>query len=202
MKEVFLAYSELVDQIKGAPPAVGMSTSVIAIDGCGGAGKTTLAATLATFLSDCPVVHTDDFASATVPLDWYSRLLEQVLVPLSNGQHARYQRYDWATSEPAEWCDVPTHRFLIVEGVSASRHEFRPYLAFSLFVETDRKTRLARGLLRDGKDAEQLWLGWMREEDEYIARDNPIAYADVIVSGNPESVHDSAKELIVLACVQ
>ena len=198
MREELLTHTQLIDMIADAAPAMGMRTSIVAIDGCGGAGKSTFAATLSALLSDCPIIHTDDLASSEAPLDWYLRMLDQVLVPLSKGQGARYQRFDWLTSQPAEWCDVPAHRFLIVEGVSATRREFRPFLAFSVFVETDRKTRLARGLLRDGTEAEHLWLGWMREEDEYLARDDPIANADVVISGNPMSDHDPATESIVL----
>ena len=198
MKEEVLAHSQLIDMIADAAPAMGMRTSIVAIDGCGGSGKSTFAAILSALLSDCPIVHTDDFASSEIPLNWYPRMLDQVLVPLSNDQRVRFQRYDWATSQLAEWCDVPPQRFVIVEGVSATRREFRPFLAFSIFVETERKTRLARGLLRDGKDAEHLWLGWMREEDEYIARDDPKANADLVISGNPVAAYDPARESIVL----
>ena len=198
VREELLTHSQLIDLIESATPAMGMSTSIVAIDGCGGAGKSTFAALLSALLGDCPIVHTDDFASSEVPLNWYPRLLEQVFEPLSNDERARFQRYDWETSQLAEWREVPSHRFLIVEGVSAARREFRPFLAFSIFVETDRETRLARGLVRDGKDAEHLWLDWMREEDEYLARDDPIAYADLVVSGNPASAHDSAIELVAL----
>jgi uridine kinase len=135
----------------------GMQTRIVAIDGCGGAGKSSLAAKLAALLDDCPLIHTDDFASWDHPLDWYPRMITQVVEP----------------------CPV-----VLVEGVSASRVEFRPYLSFAIFVETDRELRLQRGLERDGEEALPLWQQWMAEEDEYLLRDRPKEYADVVISGN------------------
>ena len=75
------------------PPA-GMRTRVVAIDGQGGAGKTTLARAVAEALGDAPVVHTD-FASPEDPKDWWRRLLADVLCPLSQGRAGRYRPYDW-----------------------------------------------------------------------------------------------------------
>ena len=53
-----------------------------------------------------PIVHTDDFASADNPVDWWPRLLAEVIEPLSLGDCGRYQRYDWSTNTLAEWCTV------------------------------------------------------------------------------------------------
>jgi DNA helicase TIP49 (TBP-interacting protein) len=52
--------------IEEARAPVGVATRVIAIDGPGGAGKTTLAAWLAEALG-AAVIHTDDFASSENP---------------------------------------------------------------------------------------------------------------------------------------
>ena len=75
-----------------------------------------------------------------------------------------------------------------MEGVSASRSEFRPYLSFSIYIETDRDLRLKRGLERDGEAALPLWQQWMAEEDEYLLRDQPQEYTDVVISGNTEAL--------------
>ena len=60
-----------------------MSTRIVAIDGHGGAGKSTLAEELAGELGSAQIVHTDDFASWGFPLDWWPRLLDEVLEPVS-----------------------------------------------------------------------------------------------------------------------
>ncbi|MGA2469636.1 MAG: hypothetical protein ABSG64_02980 [Solirubrobacteraceae bacterium] len=167
-----------------APPP--MSCKVLAIDGPGGSGKSTLAARVAEQLGGVPVIETDNFASWINALDWYPRLVEQVLEPLAAGRAARYQRYDWDTQRLGEWHDVRPGEYLIIEGVSSSRLAFRPYLAASVWVETARPERLRRGLERDGQDALALWQDWMAAEDDYIAREHPERHADLVVSGQPD----------------
>jgi uridine kinase len=160
-----------------------MPCKVVAIDGPGGAGKSTLAARVSRRLSDAPIVHTDDFASWSNPMDWWPRLLEQVLLPLTHRRPARYQRYDWDAEELAEWHTVVGHDYLIIEGVTASRRAFRPYLALSVWVVTAREECLRRGLERDGEEELQAWRDWQVAEDAYIASEHPESSADLVVSG-------------------
>lgn len=174
---------QLVERIGAAPARGAMTTRVIALDGPGGSGKSTLAEHLSVALGRAPIVHTDDFASWETPLDWWPRLLAQVLEPLSVNKPARYQRYDWETRCLAEWHEVPPTAFVILEGVSASRDAFRPYLGYTIWVETPREERLRRGLARDGADALDLWHAWMADEDAYILREQPVEKADLVIDG-------------------
>ena len=73
----------IVRAVRARQPPSGMTTRIVAVDGPGGAGKSTLAERLAAALENAPVVHTDDFASWDNPLDWWPRLLKDVLEPLS-----------------------------------------------------------------------------------------------------------------------
>ena len=165
-----------------------MKTRIVAIDGCGGAGKTTFAASLAGILENCPVIHTDDFASWNHPIDWYPRLIEQVLEPLRKNHVAHYQKFDWQANQLGQWEILEPCNVVILEGVSASRSEFRRYLSFSIYIHTDREVRLKRGIERDGKEILPLWQEWMAEEDEYVLRDQPQKYADLVLSGNTEDM--------------
>lgn len=173
--------AEVVYKIRVAQAPGEMTTKVIAVDGPGGAGKSYLAERLSKELGDTPIVRTDDFASWDNPLNWCPRLVDQVLEPLSRNKVARYQRYDWDTKSLAEWHDVEPGEFLILDGVSASREAFRPYLAFSIWVETPRDERLRRGLERDGEQARDQWQEWMRQEDDYIEREHPEQRVDVVI---------------------
>lgn len=155
---------------------------VVGIDGPGGAGKSTLAAALQAAWPGSSVVHTDDFASWDDPVDWWPRLLEQVLLPLSRGEEARYQRYDWVERRLADWLTVKPGR-VIVEGVSSTRREFDSYLSYRIWVETARQERLRRGLERDGADALPQWNEWMAAEDAHFAQDQPVERADLVLSG-------------------
>ena len=165
-----------------------MKTRIVAIDGCGGAGKTTFAASLAETLENCPVIHTDDFASWNHPIDWYPRLIEQVLELLRHNQVAHFQKFDWQANQLGHWEILEPCNVVILEGVSASRSEFRRYLSFSIYIHTDRELRLKRGIERDGEEIMPLWQEWMAEEDEYVLRDQPQKYADLVLSGNTEDM--------------
>jgi uridine kinase len=168
--------------IRSASPPPGMSTKVVAVDGPGGAGKSTLAEVLADELS-ARIVSTDDFASWENPSDWWPELIEKVLEPLAAGKSARYKPNSWGGPEKAQVAIDPTE-FVVLEGVTASREAFRPYLAYSIWIETPRDVRLDRGLLRDGEHARPEWDRWMAAEDAYVERERPADHADVVLRGD------------------
>lgn len=170
---------ELVTLIRTRPRDV----RLVAIDGPGGAGKTTFAARLADAAGGAPVLHTDDFASADNPIDWWPRMLAEVIEPLSRGHAAIYQRYDWASESLAEWHTVDPAPIVIIEGVSAGRAEWAEHLSLVIWVETPRDERLRRGVERDGVDALDDWDGWMAAEDAHYARDPTRERAHVEVDG-------------------
>jgi uridine kinase len=158
-------------------------TRLVAIDGPGGAGKSTFATRLAEAAVGAPVIHTDDFASADNPIDWWPRLLAEVVEPLVSGASAHFRRYDWSTRSLAEWITVDPAPIVIIEGVSSGRSEWARHLSFVVWVETPRQVRLARGLERDGADAIGDWEGWMDGEDSFYARDPVRARADLVIDG-------------------
>jgi uridine kinase len=176
--------SDLLEEIRAAKAPRGVATTIVAIDGPGGAGKSSLARLLSRAL-DAPVVHTDDFASWDNPLDWWPVLIEIVLEPLAAGRTASYKPTSWGGSEREPVVIDPT-AVALVEGVSASRESFRPYLAYSIWIETPRELRLRRGLERDGSDARADWERWMAEEDAYVERERPAEHADFILRGDAD----------------
>ena len=158
------------------------ATRITAVDGLGGAGKSTLASALADELG-AVVVRTDDFASWDNPIDWWPDLLHYVLEPLTRGEAARFTPNAWGgpSKDPVE---VPPGGEVVLEGVTASREAFRPHLAYAIWVETPRDVRLARGLARDGEDARALWERWMGDEDRWVERERPMEFVDVVVRGD------------------
>jgi uridine kinase len=138
-------------------------------------------------------VHTDDFASWENPLDWWPELLTQVLEPLARGEPATFVPNDWG-GPPKERVVVAPGGVVVLEGVTASREAFRPYLTFSIWVETPRELCLERGLARDGEEARSQWEAWMAAEDRYIAAERPHEHADLVVRGD-QRVDDLAELL-------
>jgi uridine kinase len=172
---------DLAARVRTRTPRLG-ATRLVAIDGPGGAGKSTYAARLAE-ACHAQVLHTDDFASWENPLHWWPGLEEQVLGPIAADQAGRYQRYDWHRQALAEWHTVIPGGVLILEGVSSARAAVRDRLSPSVWVETPRHIRRARGLARDGSEADALWEEWMNDEDAHFTSDRTREHADVIVSG-------------------
>jgi uridine kinase len=127
-------------------------------------------------------VQTDDFASWDDPLDWWPALLAQVLEPLAAGEPASYVPSSRG-GPTRESVVVEPGEFLVLEGVTASRRAFAPYLTYAIWVETPRELRLRRGLERDGGDALPLWEAWMAAEDRYVADEEPQLRADAVVDG-------------------
>jgi uridine kinase len=173
---------ELVERIRVKEPPAGMPTRIVAVDGPGGAGKSALAERLAKEL-DAQIVHTDDFASWDNPIDWWPRLIAEVLEPLLRNETARFRCTNWKGG-PEEWREVEPSDFVILEGVSASRDAFRRFLTYTIWIETPRRLRLARGLERDGEASRAQWNQWMAAEDAYMERERPGERADTVLPGD------------------
>jgi uridine kinase len=174
--------NDVIQAIRISRPPEGVKTRIVAVDGLGGAGKSSLARWLAPRL-DAEIVPTDDFASWDDPVDWWAQLLELVLKPLAAGDRASYQPTSWDGNE-REPVGVEPSGTVILEGVTSSRQLFRPYLAYSIWVATPREVRLQRGLERDGADAMTHWKRWMEAEDQYIERERPEERADLVIRGD------------------
>jgi uridine kinase len=172
----------LLIAIRSSRAPAGVQTRVVAVDGLGGAGKTSLALWLSKSL-DAPVIHTDDFASWENPVDWWPHLVELALEPLAAGTPARYRPTRWGGADRAPVRIEPAD-VVILEGVTASREAFQPFLAYSIWIETPRELRLQRGLERDGADAKARWEQWMEAEDRYAEREQPAERADCVLSGD------------------
>ena len=162
-----------------------MATKVVAIDGQAGAGKSTFARHLAAFLGNAEIVHTDDFASWDDPVDWWPRMVDLVLEPLARNEEVlRFEATPWEAGRAPEWVEIGPTPVLLLEGVTASRAAFHPYLTYSIWIEAAAEVRLARGLDRDGPESRHQWERWMASEDEYRIRERPDERADLVVRGD------------------
>ena len=177
-------FDDVAERLRSATAPPGVRTRIVAVDGPGGAGKSSLARRLAQEL-DAQVIHTDDFASWENPIDWWPDLLELALEPLAAGEPARFRPTSWGEEE-REPVQIEPGGIVILEGVSASREAFRPYLAYAIWIETPRDVRLRRGLERDGAQTLTQWEEWMADEDRYVERERPAEHADLVLPGDED----------------
>jgi uridine kinase len=176
--------ARIATALRARQPPKGMATRIVAIDGLGGAGKSTLAEHLSVTLGGADIIHTDDFASWENPIDWWPQLIEKVLEPVSRNEPVRFRRSQWDAGNDLDWVEFRPDDFLIVEGVSAAREAFAPYLTYAIWVEAPEEVRLRRGLERDGRTARKQWELWMTEEAIYRSRERPDKRADLVIRGD------------------
>ena len=171
------------------------AVALVAIEGRGGAGKSTLARQLHDE-TGARVIAGDDFYRVMSEterrslndqeaymqyVDW-ERLRTQVLEPLRNGKPARFERYHWHRNELGETMEFDAKGVIIVEGVYSFRPELRPFYDFSLFVDTPRNLSIER--CRKRPHDREFWIQrWAEVEDWYFEHMNPAEAADMVISG-------------------
>ena len=182
-----------------------IGTTLVAIDGPGGAGKSVLAASLSKNDTSISVVSVDDFyrplgervhgadarLTPGINVD-IPRLCREVIYPLTRGNEGNYRRYDWSNDTLSGWRVVPTGGTVIVEGVYALLPVLHGFYRLRVWMECPRDLRLSRGLARDGEGALSQWKDqWMIAEDHYALTIRPMDRADIVLdwvyaeSGDP-----------------
>jgi uridine kinase len=161
---------------------------VVAIDGHGGAGKSTIAAAVAE-ATGAALVHTDDFfqppparPALAQYYDW-RRIRAQVLDPLKAGRRATFRRFDW---ERGRGLDGPTvtvkpAALIVLEGVLSAAPELSDLVDRSVLVDTPEPERLRR--LRARLTPDEWDPDWLIAEQAYFGRIRPASSFDLIVSG-------------------
>lgn len=151
---------------------------LIALDGRCAAGKTTLAAQLQQELG-WSVVHMDDFflrPEQRTPqrleqpggnVD-YERFLEQVLLPLIQGEPVSYRPYDCHTQSFREPVDLAPAPAVVVEGSYCCHPVLRKYYDLRVFLSVDREEQARRIQARNGAGAQMFFKKWIPLEERYF----------------------------------
>lgn len=186
-------FDELAKEITSKPPK--HRQRIIAIDGGGGAGKTTFANHLQKEIAGSCVVHVDDFyrpPQLRTPLvstnvmnpnfDW-DRLRTLILEAVKNDQDIRYQLYDFeAGTLSGKIISVPRDATIIVEGVWSLQKAFVNMYDYRIWLEAPAALRLERGVSREGEGMRQVWEHeWIPIDDYYKQTEEPHRRADCII---------------------
>ena len=189
---------ELVRLLEAAGPVQGRPR-IVAVDGRGGSGKTTLATQLHAAVPRSAVVHTDDVAWHHSFFDWSELLACGVLEPLHRGEAVRYRPPGWqAKGRPGAIEVAAGLDLVIVEGVGAGRRELSYLLDALVWVQSDPAEAERRGVARDAaggahgdlEGASRFWHEWMAQEVPFLADQRPWQRADVVVRGTTTAAHD------------
>jgi hypothetical protein len=190
--------SEVVRRLRG--PAGVPGPRIVAVDGRGGAGKSTLVERLRALVPASAVVHTDDVAWNLAYFDWGGVLVENVLAPLRRGDAVDFRPAAWAAHDRPGAIRVPAGLDVVwVEGTGIIRAELTPWLDASVWLQGDLDEQERRLVARDGDSAEQQRhvAAWLAEELPLLRREQPWRRATLVVAGTPRLDHDPDTEIVV-----
>ncbi|MEU3643832.1 hypothetical protein AB0E59_10685 [Lentzea sp. NPDC034063] len=173
---------------------------LVAIDGRGGAGKSTLAGRLRRIVPRSEVVHTDDVAWHHAYFDWADLLVENVLAPLRRGEAVAFRPVAWAEHDRPGAIQVASGLDVVwIEGTGIIRERCAEWIDASIWVQGDLDEQERRLVARDGDSAEHQWhvAAWLAEELPFLAREQPWRQATVVVAGTTTLDHDPETEIVV-----
>lgn len=192
--------SDVVRRLREAGSSVSGRPLLIAIDGRGGAGKSTLVSRLRRIAPASGVVHTDDVAWNQAYFDWGDLLVENVLRPLHRGSGVEFRPPAWIEHDRPGAIRVPAGTDVVwIEGTGIIRDEFAPWLDASVWIQGDLDEQERRLVARDGDSAAQRRhvAAWLAEELPLMLREQPWRKATIVVAGTTELSHDPETELVV-----
>src|SRR5271157_73395 len=178
--------ADLLEKLKAVPRK--HKTTLIGIDGVGGAGKTKLAEYLRAILPDVTIVQLDDFYSPKLGRADRDRVLKEVFLPLERDASAHYQVFDWKSNTLKVADPIHPGGIVVIEGVSALHTDFVDRYDFRIWIHCPPDVGFRRGVERDkigdGVDNSDQWLNiWMPQEKEYVESQNPQQHADYVLNG-------------------
>ncbi len=190
-------FAETVLAHVGAPAG---RAPVLAIDGRGSGGKTTLARRLEQAVPGAATVHTDDVAWWHSPFGWADLLADGVLAPLRRGRSVTYRPPEWERRGREGSIRVPGDaRLVVVEGVGAGRRELAGLVDGIVWVQTDLDVTRRRDAVRvaAGEIGAEDFERWMEEEIPFVADQRAWERAFAVVAGAPQQEVDPASEVVV-----
>lgn len=164
---------------------------IIAVDGRGGAGKTTLTEYISRLLPDFTVLNGDEYfepAENTIAFGAFNeeRFEKEVLKRLRKGEACfTYHPYEW-DEEP----HLQNRELKITSGIIIERNfsfAFNLDYDLKIWVQTPETIALERGQERDEMPLEQGYRSWKEIwqplENAHFNKYNPLETADIVIDG-------------------
>ncbi len=193
----------IVEAIRARPLDDAVGVIVVALDGHSGAGKTTLAASIAEML-DVAVIHGDDFyrdmqdaervqlspqQGVDLYFDW-QRLRAEAVTKLTRRERAQFRCFNWAKGYGLTDAAVTVEpsNVVVLEGVYSARPEFDDLVDLKVLVEVaqdEREVRRSERARTVSRDDPHTWdARWDAAERWYFESVRLRDDFDLIVSGN------------------
>ena len=158
---------------------------VITIDGPAGSGKTTLAKELSSALDSCYTIHMDDLYEG-----WDSTLtpnltkkLQRILEYVKMESRIQFVPFDWLESNFSPQVELPTPKYLIIEGVGSGQSAIRDFISLSLWIEVLPDIGLERIIKRDGPAVAQFMPAFIVAQNAHFEKEATKKSADYHLSG-------------------
>ncbi|MGI5500919.1 uridine kinase family protein [Lentzea sp. CA-135723] len=192
--------ADVVRRLREEKPGVTRRPLVVAVDGRGGAGKSTLAERLRAAVAGSEVVHTDDIAWNHACFDWGGLLERHVLAPLHGGGAVEFRPPAWVAHDGPGVIRVAAGADVVwIEGTGIIRAELAGWIDASIWVQGDLDEQERRLVTRDGDSAEQRRhvAAWLEEELPFMLRERPWDVATVVAAGTTGLDHDPERQVVV-----
>lgn len=169
---------------------------ILAIDGGSASGKTTLSDSLAN-IYDCTVFHMDDFflrpeqrtqeryAEPGGNVD-RERFLEEVLLPLLNGEIVHYKKFNCTSMMLEEPIQITPKKLVVIEGAYSMHPDLASYYDLSVFLDISPELQQERIVRRNTPEmAKRFFETWIPMEEKYFSAMNIKEQCDIIISIAP-----------------
>lgn len=182
---VAVALDRAATQIAQDVVALAAANPVVLIDGRSGAGKSSLAARLASrwpLVGRVQLIALDSLYPGWDGLDaGVERALDGILRPHGRGLLGTWRRWDWSQEAESESHAVDPSLGVIVEGSGLLTPATARLGDVRVWMESAETARKARALARDGDTYRPHWDRWAAQERIHVERDDPRSLATRIV---------------------
>ena len=184
-------FSEIMAAISQAPVSCGRST-VIAIDGPAGSGKTSLASRISEQLTaigkSSATIHMDDLYHGWIDAlgATLTQKIEQWVIPgLASGQVYQLPRFDWNEAKEGALRTYLPSEIVIIEGVAAGQRSLRHCTALLIWIEVPDELGLERVLSRDGSEISERMEQFQIDQAAHFLQEGTAQAAEFRLNGAP-----------------